>query len=207
MTTKASSKTADQELEDELFGGEDPSGESEEDLTDLDAAALGSAVVWGTDWTSATIIDQLKRQSIFLDPAFQRRDAWSAERKSRFIESLLLGLPIPQLVLAESEVKKGRFTIIDGKQRLLSLSKFAGVDLPDGEKPLVLKGLDIRKDLNGLTYDDMKADAKLEDIVSAFENQPIRTVVIRGWKKEGLLYIIFHRLNSGSLPLSPQELR
>ncbi|MBZ5563270.1 MAG: DUF262 domain-containing protein [Acidobacteriia bacterium] len=207
MTTKVSSRTAYQELEDELLGQKDASAESEEDLAGLDSASLTGAVVWGTDWTAATILDQLRRQTIGLDPAFQRRDAWTDERKSRFIESLILGLPIPQLVLAESDRIKGKFTIIDGKQRLLSLSRFAGVGLAEGQQPLVLRGLDVRKDLNGATYDALKGNAKFEDLVSSFENQAIRTVVIRGWKNEEVLYIIFHRLNSGSLPLSAQELR
>jgi hypothetical protein len=207
MANKASSRTAYQEIEDELYGQDDASAESEEDLAELDSASLSSAVVWGTDWTAATLLDQLRRQTITLDPAFQRRDAWTDERKSRFIESLILGLPIPQLVLAESSRTKGKFTIIDGKQRLLSLSKFAGVGLGEGQQALVLKGLDVRKDLNGRTYADLKSSAKFEALLFSFENQAIRTVVIRGWKNEEVLYIIFHRLNSGSLPLSAQELR
>jgi hypothetical protein len=102
---------------------------------------------------------------------------------------------------------KGRFIVIDGKQRLLSLSKFTGVGLEEGQHPLVLSGLKIRTDLNRLTYAAIKNQAKYENLISEFENQPIRTVVIRGWKTEEVLYTIFHRLNSGSVPLSTQELR
>lgn len=185
----------------------DKSAESEEDLAGITAASLRGAVVWGTDWTAGTIVDQLRRKAISLDPAFQRRDAWTDERKSRFIESLFLGLPIPQLVLAESEKVKGRFLVIDGKQRLLSLSKFTGVGLSPDQEPLVLSGLALRPDLNGLTYASIKDQAKYENLLAEFENQPIRTVVIRGWKNEKVLYTIFHRLNTGSVPLSTQELR
>jgi hypothetical protein len=195
------------EQEDDLFRESDASAESEEDLTGVTAKSLSSAVVWGTDWTAGTIVDQLRRRTISLDPAFQRRDAWTDERKSRFIESLMLGLPIPQLVLAESHQAKGRFIIIDGKQRLLSLSKFSGVGLAEGQKPLVLTGLKVRTDLNKLAYQDIANQVKYESLVSEFENQPIRTVVIRGWANEEVLYTIFHRLNTGSVPLSTQELR
>ena len=195
------------ELEDDPFGQDDASAESEEDLTGVSSASLSSAVVWSTDWTAATISDQLRRRTISLDPAFQRRDAWTDERKSRFIESLILGLPIPQLVLAEDRKKKGKFIVIDGKQRLLSLSKFTGVGLDEDQRTLVLKGLDIRDDLNGLTYAGLEGEARYEDLLSAFQNQSIRTVVIRGWQSEEVLYTIFHRLNTGSVPLSPQELR
>ena len=168
---------------------------------------LSSAVVWGTDWTAATIVDQLRRGAISLDPAFQRRDAWTDDRKSRFIESLVLGLPIPQLVLAENRLGKGRFIVIDGKQRLLSLSKFTGVGLAQDQPALVLTGLKVRTDLNRLTYEKLRSQSKYEDLISEFDNQAIRTVVIRGWKNEEVLYTIFHRLNTGSVPLSTQELR
>lgn len=191
----------------DLFDQADAAAESEDDLTSVTAASLMSAVVWGTDWTAATIVDQLRRGTISLDPAFQRRDAWRDERKSRFIESLILGLPIPQLVLAEDRKIKGRFIVIDGKQRLLSLSKFTGVGLEPEQKPLVLTGLKIRGDLNNRTYDEIAHNRRFEDLISGFENQPIRTIVIRGWKNEEVLYTIFHRLNTGSVPLSPQELR
>lgn len=201
MATKAIDEQED------LYNEIDVSAESEDDLVGVTAASLSNAVLWGTDWTAATIVDQLKRGTIALDPAFQRRDAWTDERKGRFIESLFLGLPIPQLVLAENNKIKGRFLVIDGKQRLLSLSKFTGIGLAKGQEPLVLSGLKVRTDLNKLTYSSIKTHAKYESLISEFENQPIRTVVIRGWKNEEVLYTIFHRLNTGSVPLSTQELR
>jgi len=52
-----------------------------------------AAVVSGTDWTAETIVSQLQRGNIQLNPRFQRRDAWKRDRKSRFIESLIVGLP------------------------------------------------------------------------------------------------------------------
>lgn len=179
--------------------------ESEDDLQVIDPSVLGQAVVFGTDWTAATLIDQLRRGNIRLDPIFQRRDAWDSKRKSRFIESIVLGLPIPQLVLAEAKDDKGAFLVIDGKQRLLSLQQFAGI-AADGN-PLTLTGLKFRDELNTKTYDDLQNDSRLRNHRNAFDNQPIRTVVVKNWQKEDVLYLIFHRLNSESLPLSPQELR
>ena len=179
--------------------------ESEDDLQATDPSLLGQAVVFGTDWTAATLIDQLRRGNIKLDPIFQRRDAWDAKRKSRFIESIVLGLPIPQLVLAEAKDDKGAFLVIDGKQRLLSLQQFAGIT-PDTE-PLTLLGLKFREEINTKTYEDFQNDSRLRNYRNAFDNQPIRTVVVKNWQKEDVLYLIFHRLNSETLPLSPQELR
>ena len=59
-------------------------------------------IVSGSDWTTETIFNQLVRQNIDLNPRFQRRDAWDRKRKSRFIESIILGLPIPQIVIDRS---------------------------------------------------------------------------------------------------------
>jgi len=81
-------------LEEEKIGQED-----EEDLQNLDDNDFSDIVLWGTDWTTETIIAQLKKGNIELDPNFQRRDAWRTERKSAFIESLMLNLPIPQIIL------------------------------------------------------------------------------------------------------------
>jgi hypothetical protein len=181
--------------------------ETEDDLQPIDPSMLGQAVVFGTDWTAATLIDQLGRGNIKLDPIFQRRDAWTGQRKSRFIESIVLGLPIPQIVLAEAKDDRGTFLVIDGKQRLLSLQQFAGVGLDPGKSPLVLTNLKFRPELNDKSYEDVQNDSRLRNHLNAFDNQPIRTVVVKNWQKEDVLYLIFHRLNSETLPLSPQELR
>jgi hypothetical protein len=181
--------------------------ESEDDLGKIDPSLLGKAVVAGTDWTADTLIQQLEKRNIELDPAFQRRDAWSLSRKSKFIESVVLGLPIPQIVLAEKLNNRGKFLVIDGKQRLLSLQQFAGVNLRRNELPLVLKDLLVRTELNGKTYGNLQDSAGLRSYLTAFDNQPIRTIVVRNWQNEKVLYLIFHRLNTSSVPLSPQELR
>ena len=91
----------------------------------------------------------------------------------------MLGLPIPQLVLAESADKKGTFIVIDGKQRLLSLQQFAGINLEEGVDPLKLNGLEMLEKLNGVTYEDLSSDASYREYFNAFENQSIRTVVVR----------------------------
>src|SRR5258708_55191 len=136
--------------------------ESEDDLQEsLDPSILGRAVVSSTDWTAETIIGQLSKGNISLDPVFQRRDAWTAARKSKFIESIVLGLPIPQIVLAEAKQKKGSFIVIDGKQRLLTLQQFGGINLEEGQESLKLVGLTVRKELNDKTYEDLKNQRQL----------------------------------------------
>jgi len=165
-----------------------------------------NAVLSATDWTTETIISQINKGNIQLDPKFQRREAWNADRKSRYIESLILGMPIPQLVLAESKIKRGAYIVIDGKQRLLSIRQFAADTTDTVFKPLRLTGLG-NSAVNGKNLADLISDPLLKDELSTFENQSIRTVVIKGWTNEKFLYQVFLRLNTGSVALSPQELR
>lgn len=183
--------------------------DQQEELDDLQLPAdwYFGATLWSTDWTVETIISQLRRQNINLSPKFQRRNAWRQIRQSRFIESLILGLPVPQIILAEDRSRRGSFIVIDGKQRLLSLRQFAADESDPEYTPLKLSGLNDRTDLNGLTYNDLKADPKFRDDCNSFENQTVRTIVIRNWKDDRYLHSVFLRINTGSVQLSTQELR
>lgn len=186
---------------------DDPSREDESDLSAATPATVAGAMLAATDWTAETILTQLRRGNIDLNPRFQRRDAWrTGNRKSLFIESVILGLPIPQIVLAERKDRRGAYLVIDGKQRLLALRQFAA-EPDDGFEPLVLGGLEVRDDLNGWTLSRLRGSPERADDLVAFENQTVRTVVVRNWPDEDFLYLVFLRLNRGSVPLSPQELR
>jgi hypothetical protein len=178
-----------------------------DDVAEVNNDTVLQAVVSGTDWTTETIITQIDKGNIQLNPQFQRRDAWEGHRKSRFIESLILGLPIPQIVLAESRTKRGSYIVIDGKQRLLSIRQFAAAPNDEVYTQLRLTGLTIRRDLHLATLASLRVDPARAEDVAALENQPIRTVVIKNWGTEDFLYQVFLRLNTGSVPLSPQELR
>jgi hypothetical protein len=171
--------------------------DQQEDESDLRAGRISysNTLSMTVDWTIETIFGQVTKHNIDLDPAFQRRSAWDVVRKSRLIESLLIGLPVPNIVLAENKAHRGRFIVIDGKQRVLSIADFM-------RNSFELKGLDIREDLSGKKYRDLDEEDK-----AAFDNATFRSTVIKGWSDDQLLYAIFYRLNSGSLPLSPQELR
>ncbi|MDR6183266.1 DUF262 domain-containing protein [Asaia bogorensis] len=180
--------------------------ESLEDLASITNWAQG-AVLWSTDWTAETILSQLNRSNIDLDPSFQRRSAWTDKKQSLFIESLILGLPIPQLILAEAPGRRGSFIVIDGKQRLLAIRRFGTLEKQSEFSPLKLRGLNELKRLNNKNYADLQSDLALADDLSAFDNASIRTIVIRNWQNEEYLYEVFLRINTGSVQLSPQELR
>ena len=181
--------------------------ENEETDLQADKEKFNQAVIWGTDWTTETIARQLEKGTIDLNPTFQRRDAWSNGDKSKLIESLILGLPVPPIILAESKEKKNSYIVIDGKQRLLSIRRFFSND-DNSEyafKKLRLSGLDILSELNGMTYADIETEEN--DYITNLENQSIRTIVIKNWPDEAFLYTVFLRLNTGSKKLSSQELR
>lgn len=170
--------------------------DQQEDESDLKKViTFKDAVVMNADWTIETIDTQINKGNINLQPGFQRRVAWDDVRKSRLVESIIVGMPVPNIVLAENKDHRGRFIVIDGKQRLVAVNDF----LKGAYK---LRGLDIRDDLNDKTYKTLPVEDK-----EYLENSTLRSTVIKNWSDEDFLYAIFFRLNSGSLPLSPQELR
>ncbi len=183
--------------------------ESNQDLIDNDLASiLGETIkVYSRDWTVQTIYDQIVRGNIDLNPKFQRRNAWKDPRRSLLIESLILDLPIPEIVLAENQDKKDSYVVLDGKQRLLTILGFIDSEnskIWDNPK---ISGLEIKENLNGKSYADLCNDELLAPERRAFENASIRCTVIFNQKSDDLLYQIFYRLNSSSVPLSMQELR
>jgi len=164
-------------------------------------------IVASRDWTVETIVRQVEQENIDLDPAFQRRNAWRDHRRSRLIESFILGFPVPQLVLAENPRRRGTFIVIDGKQRLLTI---AGLFLQAYRNYWVnphFSGLSVLTDFNGVDLDKFLGEPQYSKDRRQLTNADIRTTIITGFKDEDVLYDIFYRINTGSVPLSSQELR
>lgn len=181
-----------------------------EDANELDrppGLAAYDVAINARDWTVETIVQQVRQGNIDLDPAFQRRNAWRDHRRSRLIESFILSFPVPQIVLAENPRKKKSFIVIDGKQRLMTIAGFFLDEYRDYWKDKELSGLEILKDLNGVGIDDFLTDARFVQYKRQLDNADIRATVISGFQDEGVLYDIFYRINTGSVPLSSQELR
>lgn len=186
------------------IGQEEASGrETEDDLRFTDD--LTDVTLAPSDWTVETVLLQLQQETFELDPEFQRRNAWNDQRKSKFIESLMLNLPIPQLIFAYEEdptTGEERYVVIDGKQRLLAINSFF-----DEEQPLRLTHLTVLTQLNGKTREEILADPVIARYARKIRNRTVRTVVLKQWKNNDFLHLVFHRLNHQTLPLSPQELR
>lgn len=170
-----------------------------EDLVDVDASDV---IVYSRDWTIETIYNQIILGNIDLNPKFQRRNAWTDEKRSKLIESIVMGYPVPEIVLAENPKKKRSYIVIDGKQRLLTIAGFIDNNKYQYWDKNKLKKLDVKKELNGLGYCDVDDDIRRE-----LDNSSLRCTVITGYNDIQVLYDIFYRLNSGSVSLSTQELR
>lgn len=132
---------------------------------------------------------------------------WSLPEASRFIESLLLGLPVPGIFLAQ-ESETGKMYVIDGQQRLLSLQYFlSGYFKPKKDAPTnrVFRLTGVQKPFNGLLYSELP-EADKENLNNSVIHA---TVVKQDSPNDGdtSMYHIFGRLNSGGRRLTSQEIR
>ncbi|HEY3137610.1 MAG TPA: DUF262 domain-containing protein [Blastocatellia bacterium] len=161
---------------------------------------------FGADYDVDGIVRRLKRGDIFV-PAFQRDYVWKIPEASRFIESLLLGLPVPGIFLAR-EQESNKLLVIDGQQRLKTLEFFYnGIfdPKPDQKTQRVFALTKVQPEFEGLTYDTLseRDRIKLDDsIIHA-------TVVKQDAPRDDdtSIYHIFERLNNGGRRLTPQEIR
>lgn len=120
---------------------------------------------------------------------------------TRFIESLILEMPVPPIFVIETE--NGVYELIDGLQRISSYLHFRGEKLGDeNRESLVLNGCDIVEELNGLSYDELPKTLQIK-IKRSF----VRMEVIKKESEKSLKYHMFKRLNTGGELLSDQEIR
>lgn len=181
-----------------------------EDASDLvrpESLSAYDVVVAARDWTVGTIVQQIDEGNIDLDPAFQRRNAWRDHRRSRLIESFVLSFPVPQIVLAENPRRRKSFIVIDGRQRLMTIAGLYLSSYHDYWSEREFSGLKVLDDLNGVSIDAFLEESRYSRERRQLENADIRTTIITGFKDEAVLYDIFYRINTGSVPLSSQELR
>lgn len=126
-------------------------------------------------------------------PDYQRDFVWDASRQSRLIESIVLGLPIPPIFVAEN--KDGRLEIVDGSQRVRTLSAFL-------ENDLTLENLEKVTKLNGMSYEDFDVSRKRK-----FNNMTITVIVLSESATEEVKNDLFERINKGSDILRNMETR
>jgi len=135
-----------------------------------------------------------KQTEIFI-PFYQRKFVWKQDRQSKFIESILLGLPIPPMYFAEMD--EGVLEVIDGSQRIRTIDAF----LKDSLK---LKGLKRLEALNGLSFNELSSSRKRK-----INNVSMRAVVVTDIEKDtmSIRHEIFERLNTGGEVLKKMEVK
>ncbi|WP_181164403.1 DUF262 domain-containing protein [Amaricoccus solimangrovi] len=154
---------------------------------------------YGADYTVDTLVKRMN-QGAFIVPPFQRKFVWSRTHASRFIESLLLGLPVPGIFLYK-RTEDSKHLVIDGQQRLKSLQAYYNGLF--GESKFRLTG--VREPWNGLAYDELDADDQLR-----LDDSIIHTIIFsQKSPKDDVdsIHFVFERVNSGGIRLSPQEIR
>ena len=147
-----------------------------QELDDIgNASENANLIVYSRDWTVATILNQIEQGNIDLNPGFQRRNAWTDDKRSKLIESIMIGYPIPEIVLAEDKNRRNSFIVIDGKQRLLTIAGFKNPDIYQYWTKKTPKTQRLTSSYNNKTYDDISSDI---DLLRIFENSALRCTVI-----------------------------
>lgn len=196
-----------------------------------DAAYSGKSYKVSTtanDFNVSTIFSYFK-SGAFEIPPFQRNYVWDIRKASKLIESLIIGLPVPQVFLWQKE--KSKLSIIDGQQRMSSIYFYLS-----GRFPRAGKVAEIRKRMRGvarlsdeiLQDDALFGDFKLtfskgynspyagekystldEDVRAELDLRPLRSITVKQEDPQNndSMYEIFNRLNTGGVNLKPQEIR
>ena len=127
-------------------------------------------------------------------PDYQREFVWDDTHQSRFIESLILGLPIP--FIFASEIKKtGKLEIVDGSQRIRTMAAYLNDNL-------VLTNLKKLTNLNNTHYEQLPSSLKRK-----IKNTTIRMIVLSSKATSDVRTEMFDRINTSSVPLLPMEKR
>ena len=191
---------------------DEPDSLTQEEEADLEAAEPEAKPIAysGQDFDVDGLIRRLNNEDILVpnfghddekiqSAGFQRAFVWRRPQMDKFIESILLGYPIPGVFLVKQS--DARYLVLDGQQRLLTL-KFFRDGLYQGRE-FALKN--VQNDLKGLTYKTLP-----DDLRRIFENTFIQAIVVTSdGSAQSLdsIYQIFERLNSGGTQLTPHEIR
>jgi hypothetical protein len=156
---------------------------------------------YGADYPVDSLVKRLRDGSIYV-PKFQRGFVWDIKDASRFVESLLLGLPVPSIFLSK-EFDTGKLLVVDGQQRLLSLQYFYDGTWEPTTREFRLKG--VQPEFEGRTYVTLRDEdrRRLDDSI-------LHATVFKQDEPsddESSVYEVFERLNTGGKKLTPQEIR
>ena len=174
-------------------------------------AARKKVVTDGYEMSLGELINLYRNNELKIDPVFQRLFRWQDERKTRFIESILLGIPFPPIFVFQNE--NGIWELIDGLQRLSTLFQLTG-DLV-GERaeelgPLVLNGTQFLPSLDGKRWVESDADAGdgIGQVLQIeIKRARVRVEILKSESDPTAKFELFQRLNTGGAGLTEQEVR
>ncbi|WP_156991137.1 DUF262 domain-containing protein [Caproicibacter fermentans] len=176
--------------------------ESDEALVDEITKTRNSLKTDKLDMSYGELMSMYEKEELIISPSFQRLFRWSSRQQTRFIESILLGIPIPAVFVAEGEF--GKWEVVDGLQRISTVLSFFGelkTDKKGVNKWTLLAGNLIPK-LEGYTIDTLPIQ-----YVRNIKRSVCRVEVIKWDSQWDMRYELFSRLNTGGAVLTEQELR
>ncbi|PIE53634.1 hypothetical protein CSA37_00265 [Candidatus Fermentibacteria bacterium] len=158
---------------------------------------------WGADLSFRELIARYDEDEL-VKPELQRHYVWDKTEASRFIDSILLGLPVPSIFLAKTKDEK--LLIIDGYQRLMTVRDFVkGIFSKDGKVFKLSRSQKIHERWRGKAFTELEEDERRR-----IRNTTIHAIIfmqrhpING---DTSLYQVFERINSSGRTLLPQEIR
>ena len=165
----------------------------------------------GYDMSVGELISLYKEKELIINPSYQRLFRWEESQKTKFIESLLLGIPIPPIFVFQKA--DGIWELIDGLQRTSTIMEFAGVLFdPNGQPvpPSELEGTNLLPALAGVRWNasgepDHKSLTSTQQL--ALKRARIRVEILKKESDEDAKFELFQRLNTGGSKLSEQEVR
>ncbi len=157
----------------------------------------------GIDYAVSDLVKRLREGDIVI-PKFQRGYVWSLKEASRFVESLLFGLPVPNIFLSvEPETQK--LLVVDGRQRLSTLQYFFDGIWPLTKREFSIKGTGEKGRYEGMAYKTLPEPDRRK-----LDNAPLRASIIKQdqpSEDSSSIFHVFERLNTSGVSLTPQEIR
>jgi hypothetical protein len=147
-------------------------------------------------------------REIDIHPEFQRVYRWENSQKTKLIESILLGIPLPSIFVSQRE--DGKWDVIDGVQRLSTIFQFMGIFRDDSGKnvdALVLRGTEYLPSFEGARWNDPSGSQFTTNLQLRFKREKLDLKIIKSESDPNAKYDLFERLNSLGTNLSDQELR
>ncbi|MBE0544801.1 MAG: DUF262 domain-containing protein [Verrucomicrobia bacterium] len=150
--------------------------------------------------------DQYRNGALVIKPPFQRKPVWAARQKCYLIESILIGLPVPEVYIQQSTTEEGEATyaVVDGQQRIRTVLQFIGSETDPTEEEcnkFSLDKLEAGSKWQGQTFANLPKEEKEKFYGYRFAVRYLNT------KNDGDIRDMFRRLNKFLTPLKPQELR